>query len=450
MTTFGGKQATFLLFFGDLIVFVLSLWATLVIRYVEVPSTAFLISHLIPFSLIFIVWIVVFYMAGLYGKRVVLFKKELPGAIIAVQVVNVLLAALFFFFVPLGITPKASLLLYLVVSVIGIFAWRLWVFPRITKPTKRERVALIGEGKEVEELMLEVNSNARYHMEIVTVVSLRTDPSTLHTLLADSRVSTLVVDTECAEVAPLLPVIYELAFVSPGYHFLDFYQVYEEVFDRVPLSLLRYEWFLKHATAQSSGGYEFIKRLIDVVGGLLMLGVTLVALPFVFVALRLEGKGSLFITQERIGQFGSRVRTYKFRSMKNSDDGKWKGEGENYVTRVGSVLRLTSLDEFPQCINVLRGELSLIGPRNDIRALGERLASSIPYYSIRYMVKPGITGWAQINQQYEQGNISPQSIEETKTRLAYDFYYIKKRSLVLDIVIALKTVKRMFFRVSSW
>jgi lipopolysaccharide/colanic/teichoic acid biosynthesis glycosyltransferase len=140
---------------------------------------------------------------------------------------------------------------------------------------------------------------------------------------------------------------------------------------------------------------------------------------------------------------------YKFRSMKFSDEGKWKGEGENYVTRVGAFLRTTSLDEFPQCVNILSGEVSLIGPRNDLAALAMRLGDAIPYYSIRYIVKPGITGWAQINQQYEPGNISPQSIEETKTRLAYDFYYIKNRSFALDIVIALKTVKRMVFRVSS-
>ena len=99
---------------------------------------------------------------------------------------------------------------------------------------------------------------------------------------------------------------------------------------------------------------------------------------------------------------------------------------------------------------MLRGELSLIGPRNDIESLGLRLAEAIPYYNVRYVVKPGITGWAQINQRYEPGNISPQSIEETKVRLAYDFYYIKNRSLALDIVIALKTLKRLFFRVSSW
>ncbi|HEV7121503.1 MAG TPA: sugar transferase, partial [Candidatus Paceibacterota bacterium] len=193
------------------------------------------------------------------------------------------------------------------------------------------------------------------------------------------------------------------------------------------------------------------KRIIDIAGGIVMGIITVIATPFVFLAMRIEGPGPLFLVQERMGLHGELVRTYKFRSMRYSDSGKWKGEGqENYITRVGAILRQTSLDEFPQFINILRGELSLIGPRNDIRVLGERLADAIPYYGIRYAVKPGITGWAQINQQYEQGNISPQSIEETKTRLAYDFYYIKNRSLGLDIVIALKTVKRMLFRVSSW
>jgi lipopolysaccharide/colanic/teichoic acid biosynthesis glycosyltransferase len=139
-------------------------------------------------------------------------------------------------------------------------------------------------------------------------------------------------------------------------------------------------------------------------------------------------------------------------SFNDAASSEWVGEGktQNKVTRVGSFLRVTSIDEFPQFINILAGELSLIGPRNDIVGLGERLADTIPFYRLRYSVKPGITGWAQINQQYEQGNISPQSIEETKVRLAYDFYYIKNRSLMLDIIIALKTAKRMVFRLGSW
>jgi lipopolysaccharide/colanic/teichoic acid biosynthesis glycosyltransferase len=334
-----------------------------------------------------------------------------------------------------------------------VFAWRLWIFPRFTKPAARERAVLIGSGPELEELQQEVNGYARYHIVfpvMLTPEELTADFEGCARRLKEEHVTTLVVDTDQDALRPFLPRLYELSFVKPGYAFLDFYQVYEEVFDRVPLSLLQYDWFLKNVSSPVSNAYDLIKRAIDIVGGLMMGVVTLIVFPFVAAALRLEGEGPVFIRQERIGRYGSLMQAYKFRSMRYGDRSAWKGEDENYVTKVGSLLRLTSLDEFPQCINVLKGELSLVGPRNDIRALGERLGESVPYYNIRYIVKPGITGWAQINQQYEQGNISPQSINETKTRLAYDFYYIKKRSLILDIVIALKTVKRMFFRLGSW
>ena len=180
--------------------------------------------------------------------------------------------------------------------------------------------------------------------------------------------------------------------------------------------------------------------------------ITLIIAPIIFIANRIEGFGSLFIKQERLGQHGGRITVYKFRSMQKNitASGEWTNEGENRVTKVGAFLRRTSLDEFPQFINVIRGEISLVGPRSDILGLGKRLAEALPYYEARYSVVPGITGWAQINQQYEQGHVSPQSIEETKVRLSYDFYYLKHRSLGLDMVIAIKTLKRMFFRVSSW
>lgn len=451
--TFGGKKATALLFLGDILVFALSLWLTLWVRYFAIPESALLLAHASAFATLFGIWILVFYMTGLYSKRVTLFKKELPAALIGVQLVNILIAVVFFFVMPVGIAPKTNLLLYLVVSVAAMLAWRLVVYPKVTRPAARERAALIGDGKEVRELAEEVNGNNRYHLSfpvVVTPEEVAADVDAFAKRLVAEKIESVVVDTESDALRPLLPRVYELAFVEPGYQFYDFYQLYEEVFDRVPLSLLQYDWFLKNVSSPSSHVYEFLKRAIDVAGGLAMGAVTVVILPLVWLALRLEGPGPLFIRQQRIGRYGVRVSSYKFRSMRYVDQGAWKGEGENYVTKVGAFLRLTSLDEFPQFINVLAGEISLVGPRNDIEALGVRLAEAIPYYNIRYIVKPGITGWAQINQRYEPGNISPQSIEETKVRLAYDFYYIKKRSFVLDMVIALKTVKRMFFRVSSW
>jgi lipopolysaccharide/colanic/teichoic acid biosynthesis glycosyltransferase len=442
-----------MLFVGDIIVFVLSLWAALIVRFGAGSAGQAFQDHIVPFSALFVLWLLVFYMAGLYGKRIVLFKSASVSAILKTQLLNIVLAALFFFFTPgIGITPKTTLVLYLFISLALISVWRLFIFPRISRPAARERVALLASGAEALELMKEVNENPRYHIEF----TLHTEPeaaardwSAFAQALAEKRTTSIVVDMEHDALRPELARLYDTAFVKKDYHILDFYTVYEEVFDRVPLSLLQPGWFLKNVSHSGFHFFEAVKRLIDIIGALVMGVVVFVATPFVWIAMRIEGPGPLFITQQRLGRFGTKMSAYKFRTMLFSDAGKWKGEGENKVTRVGAFLRLTSLDEFPQFLNVLTGELSLIGPRNDIEALGVRLAEAVPFYSMRYIVKPGITGWAQINQQYEQGNISPQSIEETKVRLAYDFYYIKNRSLVLDMVIALKTVKRMVFRVGG-
>lgn len=455
--TFGPRKATALLFGGDVLIFIVSLWITLLLRYRAIPTSDVLSSHLPPFLFLFAIWALIFYMAGLYGKRIILFKNKLSNIILRVQLVNIVVAALFFFFVPgIGIAPKTNLILYLFVSLGLIFIWRLWFFPRLTSPTTRERVALIGSGAEVEELVREVNENPRYSIRFVEVIpasAVENNFDDFIRTIQQKGISLVVIDAEDDSLRALNIRLYKFATEERSFEFTDLKELYEEVFDRVPLSLLQYDWYMKTSRNQALLLYTTGKRIIDIIGGIAMGVATIIIVPFVWVAMRIEGPGSLFIAQNRIGMRGSNMRAYKFRSMRYNDAGSkaWVKEGgENYVTRVGAFLRLTSLDEFPQFINILSGELSLVGPRNDTEGLGKRLAEEIPYYNLRYSVKPGITGWAQINQQYEQGNISPQSVEETKTRLAYDFYYIQNRSLILDIIIALKTVKRMFFRVSSW
>lgn len=429
----GSRRASFLLFAGDIAAFIVALYLTLWIRYAALPGLGILAPFLIPFIFIFLLWMVVFYSAGLYSKRLALFPSQIPDALLKAQIANILFAALFFFLIPaFGIEPKTILALYLVISLILVFIWRLALYPKLSLRRSRERAVLLASGPEADKLFHEVNGNARYGIEFCS----RT--------LENANATIVVVDKTHSDAASLTKLTYEKKQI------VAFEDMYEEVFDRIPLSRLEYAWFNKNIASADPVLYVFAKRCIDIIGGLVMGLLTIIATPFVALALQIEYPGSVFIVQTRIGRHGTRIRTYKFRSMRFGDRSAWKGEDENKVTHVGSFLRKISLDEFPQFINVLKGEMSLIGPRNDVEILGNRLAEAIPYYMMRYSVPPGITGWAQINQQYEPGNASPQSIEETKVRLAYDFYYLKHRSLGLDIVIALKTIKRMFFRVSSW
>jgi lipopolysaccharide/colanic/teichoic acid biosynthesis glycosyltransferase len=428
----GGRRASLLLFLGDLVALVVSLYLTLWLRYQMVPDAATLAPYSAPFTFIFALWILVFYSAGLYSKSFALFPSRQPDALVKTQIANILFAALFFFLVPsFGIAPKTILVLYLIVSLPLIFIWRLAIYPRAAVRS-REPAVLLAQGSEADELYAEVNGNPRYGIEFCS------------RSLPYPRSALLVIDKTSSNEALMSHIS------NVGKQIVSFNDIYEEVFDRVPLSQLGYSWFSENVSKRDSLWYVFAKRFIDIIGGLSMGLVTLVVTPFVALALQFEYPGSVFIVQTRIGWHGARIRTYKFRSMRFGDRSAWQGEDENSVSRVGGFLRKISLDEFPQFINILRGEMSLIGPRNDLTGLGKRLAQAIPYYMTRYSILPGITGWAQINQRYASGNVSPQSIEETKVRLAYDFYYLKHRSLGLDIVIALKTIKRMFFRVSSW
>lgn len=451
---YGGTRAPALLFVGDLVVFYLSLWLTLGIRNLRLPELTAFEDHLVPFTALFAVWVLVYYVIGLYGKRTVLLKSRQPQVLVRAQVANIVIAALFFFVVPgIGIAPKTNLAIYLVVSVLLIFLWRLAVYPRISHPRTRIPALLIADGPDAAQVIEEVNAHPRYPFEFRAALS----PQAFAALSPEARtagmprgVGVVIADMGACDTEGLLPILYDLPGGVGQYELIDFADLYEELFDRVPLSLVQQGWFLQHAVQDDALWYTIPKRIIDVVGAIGMGLATLVLLPFVWLALRTEGPGPLFISQRRIGKFGARVTVYKFRTMQRVDDGAWQGETENRVTRVGAWLRQVSLDEFPQFWNILKGELSLIGPRSDIETLGERLEGALPYYMMRYSVPPGITGWAQVVQEYAPGNLSPQSIEESRTRLAYDFYYVKHRSLGLDLVIALKTLKRMFFRLAQW
>ena len=442
---------------GDIAVFMASLWLTLFVRYVSFPSVDTLVTHFGPFVLLSSIWLLIFYMAGLYDKHTVFLKSLLFSRILNTQLVNMLVAALIFIIVPFSIAPKTNLVIYLFVSV-GLFTWwRMVLFNKISPRTEHKAI-LIADGPEAIELVDEINHNDRYNYSFVRIIDESTAKKSqdfetkLLDLIEKEGIDIIVANPNGEYIEKVLPKIFDMSFITFKLTFLDFYKVYEDTFDRVPLSALRYEWFIAHVSQSKSLVYDLSKRMIDVVGSLILGLILLLILPFIYLAMRIEGdKGSLFITQERIGQRNKPVTVYKIRTMteNRSASATWTDEDAvqgNKVTKVGNVLRKISVDEIPQVWTILKGDMSLIGPRNDIKGLGDRLAADIPYYNVRNYVKPGVTGWAQTHQHYMADNISPQSIEESKERLSYDLYYVKNRSLALDVAIALRTLKTVMGR----
>ncbi len=447
------KNERVLLVLGDLLIFLLALWITLAIRHFSIPDFDRLLDHLIPFSYLFVVWGVIFFIAGLYDQHTIFFKRRLPGLIVRTQLVNVLIAALFFFSIPyFGITPKTTLLIYLVVSSLGILLRRL-VLVRYVQLRAPRNALLIGSGEEMQELITEVNANTRYDLYFSHHIQPRDIEQTdalrmqIRTFIEQEHIEVIVVDTRDEQLQEFLPLIYELVLQKKTFSVVDSARMYESIFNRIPLSMLNHRWFLEHVQTERRFVYDGMHRVIDIVLAIILGIPTLGIFPFVALAIKLEDGGPLFSFQTRVGRYAQPLRLVKFRTMTVADDGgKW-GSVENKVTRVGAWLRRTRLDELPQVWNVLRGGYSLIGPRPEFPDAVDAYAREIPYYHARHLITPGLSGWAQIY--HEEHPHHGVDIAETRNKLSYDLYYVKNRSVVLDITIALKTIRTLISRTGS-
>lgn len=432
---------------GDLAVFFISLYLTLVVRYIALPSTTLLSGFVLPFALLFAVWIATFFLAGLYGRHTRLFRSRLLATILYTQVLNIIIAALFFFFLPVfGIAPKTILFLDLLVSSTLIIVWRAFIFPRISFGRTLKGV-LIASGPDAQALAEEIQHDHRYPFTLDSFVdtSRASNAEVIREALRameSAEVAFLIVDFSDKSIAASFPIMYDAAFRKRRFALVDAVELYQEMFERAPLSLLRYEWILENVS--SSRVYDGLKRLIDVLAALGIGAITLVLYPFVALAVKLDDGGPLFITQTRVGRFQQPIRIIKFRTMSGNDEGNYgrNGVSQLVVTRVGTILRALRIDEFPQLWNVLIGDLSLIGPRPELPALAGLYSARIPYYSARYLVAPGLSGWAQLK--HDRDPHHGEAIEETREKLSYDLYYLKHRSLFLDFYILLQTFRVMF------
>ena len=220
--------------------------------------------------------------------------------------------------------------------------------------------------------------------------------------------------------------------------------VYENLLHRVPIFYLESDWLLRSFIDQShtDSFFEIIKRLIDIFIACVGLALMGILSPFVILAMLIDDGRPIFFKQERLGRNGISYQITKFRTMRNDAEAdgvpRMAIENDERVTRMGKFLRKSHIDELPQFINILKGEMSVVGPRAERPEFVELLQKKIPFYRARLFVTPGLTGWAQINQSYAA------TIEESGIKLEYDLYYIKQRNILLDFLIILRTISQVF------
>lgn len=439
------RPRTLVLFVGDILFFTLALWLSLYTRVLEWPTQETFTEHLIPFSLLFVAWVVVFFIAGLYESRsIILARRALSATLLVAQSINMVIAALFFFLVPLfGIAPKTLLVIYLFISFALVLLWRVFIFPLLLQE-RPEPAILVGEGPEVDSLAHAMASAHRAPVRIAEVVNPSTPDLGVAIVAAMERyrASVVVADFSDERAAKAFPQVYNL--LSVGARFFDAMAVYEELFGRIPLSVLDERWLARNVSLYAHLFYDVVKRTMDiVVAGVIGL-VSLPLYPLFALIIKLQDGGPVFYTHVRVGQDNRPFVIRKFRSMSGADQGAEALKSKLVVTPFGKLIRASRLDELPQMWNVLVGDLSLIGPRPELPALVAEYAKHIPYYNVRHLVKPGLSGWAQLYHHADPHHGT--DVTETRNKLSYDLYYLKHRSLLLDVTILLKTIRRVLMR----
>jgi lipopolysaccharide/colanic/teichoic acid biosynthesis glycosyltransferase len=398
---------------------------------------------------LFLLFLIVSFSAGLYDKQSIVLRGRIEGVLIRVQIINFLIGIAFFYFAPVLIAPKANLFIYIIISTAVLILWRRIMFPVIT--TSRPQAAiLVGSGEDISDLHDEVNTTARYGIFFKQQVTPSDSSSDMAQRISDAMkhtgASIVVANLHDRRVEAAVPLLYSLIF--SGAQIIDASKMYESIFDRIPLSMVGERWLIENSgTALANRRvYDGLKRTADIIiacgGGI----VSLIFYPFVYAAIKMDDKGPLFIFQNRIGRKGKLVRIIKFRTMSRNDNGQYGNTGatKNVITRVGSFLRRSRIDELPQFWNVIRGDLSMVGPRPELPNLVDVYKKEISYYDARHLVKPGLFGWAQI---YHENHPHHEiDTEETSNKLSYDLYYIKNRSFMLDLKIVLRTLQILIRR----
>lgn len=410
----------------------LSLWITVQIRYGAGLSRAEWGKYLISFSIIYLLWLLVFFIHGLFEFGSFRRYTAQIFNLISAMAINVLVAVLYFYLQPaLILTPRRFLAIDAGVAFVLILFWHLLI-KYLVKSRIFEGVYLFSFDRELEELEREINHHSYLGFKVLGHLN----ENSLAGKIFSKNAAIVLPDNLSARPA-VLKKFYELR--TFGVNFYNYRDFYENLLRRIYLSEINEFWFLENINYREKRFYNLVKRAVDLLVGLLSAAVFAVTLPICAPLIYLTSRGPIFFVQERVGKNGKLFKVYKYRTMNSwGPTNTWTSVNDPRITKVGRFLRKSRIDELPQFINLLLGNMSLVGPRPEQPRIVEELEAQIPFYDERHLVKPGLTGWAQIN------NIYAGSLEETKLKLQYDLYYIKHRSFLFDSEIILKTLYYIF------
>ena len=353
---------------------------------------------------------------------------------------------------------RLQILYFYLAIAVTIFLWRCAYIFFISSPRFFKNILIIGNTEEIKIMSDAIERNTKYY-KIVGYINSNPNDKEKNGVLADLEEITSLDLNKVAEEKYVSEIIIAsnqreelskplfdslIGLLETGLPIKEYIQVYEELTFRVPVQYIGKDFYKYFPFSRSNQNklYLFFHRFFDIVLSSVGLLASLVFIPFVLIGNLIGNRGPLLYTQERVGKNGVPFKIYKLRSMvvdAEKNGAVWATQNDSRITKFGGFLRKSRLDEVPQFINVLKGDMSMIGPRPERPAFVKQLSEDLTFYEIRHVVKPGVTGWAQVKTDYGA------SVEDSLRKLQYDLYYIKHRSFFLDLNIIVKTLSTVLF-----
>lgn len=430
-------KRTWVIVFGDLISFLISFGFLVFIRFKPESYSEAINIHIIPFALLYLAWMIIFYIFGLYDllniKPNIPYLKKWILALITSFIVGMLL----FYFIPIfGIAPKINLIIQVLGFGITSFIIRRFIYNLFAK-TISQPVIFVGNSTPLIELKTIINNNPQIGLKVFAHYQ------DVHELnKTDLKNITIILDKKSEILDKNILNLY-----THGTEILDTAKAYEKYLYKIPVEYIDINFIIENINLKKDIFYKFATYLLNIIFAIIVLIVTS---PIMFIAITarlLEDGRPIFIKQKRVGLNGENFNLYKLRSMivlskdgsAETKDAVWStGKDDTRITPVGKILRKTHIDEIPQMINIIKGDITLVGPRPERPEFVEVLEKEIPYYSFRHIIKPGFTGWAQIKYRYAN------TTESSREKFEYDLYYIKNRNIFIDIGIIIRTIQIIF------
>lgn len=361
------------------------------------------------------------------------------------------------FFTPILPDNRLQILYFYVAIIFALFIWRFAYVTFIVSPRFYKKVLIVGETSNIQTI-IEAFNDADPNYRIIGFVNCGTDvtknitinhvkefsPIDILQIIKEENISEIVIASYNSET--ITPKIYKdlMTLLKGGFSIKEYTQVYEDMTQRVPVQFVGKDFYKYFPFSRSNQNkmYLFFSRLFNVIISIIGILGGIIIMPIILLGNALGNKGCLFYVQNRIGKNGDIFKIIKFRTMienAETNGAVWSKKNDVRITRFGKFMRHTRLDEIPQFLNILKGDMSLIGPRPERPQFVNELSKVLPFYETRHIVKPGLTGWAQVKTRYGS------SVDDSLLKLQYDLYYIKHRSFFLDINIMVKTLSTMIF-----